>query len=228
MGSFRADEVDNYGGQGGTGYFSLKNDKDIARVRFLYERPEDLEGYAVHEVKIDGKKRYVNCLRSYKDPVDACPFCRDHHYQVAKLFIPLYNIDEDRIQIWERGKNFFAKMSSMMSRYPNFVSHVFEVERNGKPHDTGTTYEMYEISKDDTTLEDFDTPNILGGVVLDKSFEEMDYYLANDEFPGDGEEEPVRRRSSNSEDSRRSSRSSEAEVEERRTPQRNSSRRREF
>ena len=142
MGTFSANDVDNYGGTGGAGFFQLKNDKDVARVRFLYNGPEDLEGYAVHEVEIGEKKRYVNCLRSYNEPLDKCPFCAAKKYQKAKLFIPLYNIDEDKVQVWERGKNFFGVMSSQMSRYPNFVSHIFEVERNGKPRDTSTTYQL--------------------------------------------------------------------------------------
>ena len=232
MGSFRANEVDNYGGNGGAGFFSLKNDKDVARVRFLYDGPEDLEGYAVHQVEVDGKKRYVNCLRSYKDPVDQCPFCREKKFQVAKLFIPLYNIDEDSIQVWERGKNFFSKMTSQMARYPEFVKHVFEVERNGKPHDTQTTYEMFEIGKDDDVrLEDFDMPNILGSIILDKTADEMEYYLENDEFPSDNTaEEPVRRRNTRDDgysrgrdagrDRGRDAGEDSAEEPRRRTPQR--------
>ena len=35
MARFRADEADNYGGNGGAGYFSLKNDKDVARKIIL-------------------------------------------------------------------------------------------------------------------------------------------------------------------------------------------------
>jgi hypothetical protein len=69
------DDAEKYGGQGGGGYFSLKDDGDTARVRFLYDSIEDVEGYCVHEVEIGDKKKYVNCLREYGDPVDKCPFC---------------------------------------------------------------------------------------------------------------------------------------------------------
>lgn len=195
MARFKHDEVDHYGGQGGAGYFSLKNDKDVATVRFMYNDIDDVEGYAVHQVEIDGKKRYVNCLREYNQPVDVCPFCRERHFQTAKLFIPLYNVDEDRVQIWERGKKFFAKISSICARYENLVSHKFEIERNGKPGSTQTTYEIYEVGKDSTTLEDLpELPNILGSVVLDKSAEDMEYYLQEGVFPPDEDDVPVRRR----------------------------------
>lgn len=195
MGRFNYKDADNYGGTGGGGYFSLKNDKDVARVRFMYESADDVEGFAVHEVEIDGKKRYVNCLRAYNEPLDECPFCKAKRFQVAKLFIPLYDIDNDRTVTWERGKKFFAKIASLCARYPNLVSHEFEIERNGKPGSTQTTYEIYEVRQDDTRLEDLpEPPTIVGGIVLDKSAEDMEYYLDNGEFPSE-DEAPIRRRS---------------------------------
>ena len=50
MARFKASEVDNYGGSGGAGFFSLKNDKDVANVRFLYDNIEDVEGELPHVV----------------------------------------------------------------------------------------------------------------------------------------------------------------------------------
>lgn len=202
MARFRHDEVDHYGGHGGAGYFSLKNDKDVAQVRFLYNGIDDVEGYAVHQIDIDGKKRYVNCLREYNQPIDTCPFCREKKFTQAKLFVPLYNVDEDKVQIWERGKKFFSKISSICARYPDVVSHVFEIERNGKKGETTTTYEIYEISKDDTTLEDLpEASDPLGTIILDKSADDMDFYLENGYFPPDDEGDmPVRRRESRSDD----------------------------
>ena len=76
MARFNTETAEHYGGNGGAGYFSLKNDKDVAQVRFMYNSIDDVEGYAVHQVEIDGKKRYVNCLREYNQPIDTCPFRR--------------------------------------------------------------------------------------------------------------------------------------------------------
>ena len=223
---FNAGTVDKYGGQGGAGYFSLKNDRDIATVRFLYNDENDVEGYAVHQVEVDGKKRYVNCLREYNQPVDDCPFCKAHEFQMAKLFIPLYNVDEDKVQVWERGKKFFTKMSGICARYNKnpIVSQTFEIERNGKAGDTQTTYEIYRTddAPDDKTLDDFEMPEILGSVILDKSADDMEFYLDNGYFPPeddmprrsnrrrDEEEEAPRRRDSGS---RRSSRRTPANEE---------------
>lgn len=195
MARFNTETADKYGGHGGAGYFSLKNDKDVAQVRFMYDSIDDVEGYAVHEVTIDDKKRYVNCLKEYNEPKDKCPFCAANKFTTAKLFIPIYNIDLDRVQVWERGKKFISKISSICARYPNVVSHKFEIERNGQKGDTSTTYEIYEIGKDDTTLQDLPEPNpILGTLVLDKSADDMEFYLDNGYFPPDDEDMPVRRR----------------------------------
>lgn len=202
MARFRADEAEKYGGHGGAGYFSLKNDKDVAQVRFLYNGIDDVEGYAVHQIEVDGKKRYVNCLREYNQPIDTCPFCRERKFTQAKLFVPLYNVDEDKVQIWERGKKFFSKISSICARYPDVVSHIFEIERNGKKGETTTTYEIYEISKDDTTLEDLpEASDPLGTIILDKSADDMEFYLENGYFPPDDDSDmSVRRRESRSDD----------------------------
>ncbi len=216
MARFNSSEAANYGGQGGGGFFGISEDKGIKRVRFLYNNEEDIEGFSVHKVQIGDKERYVNCPRSYKDPIDACPFCRAQMKTQVKLFIPVYNIDEDQVQIWDRGKKMFEKMSSICSRYAtkdNLVQHTFEVERHGKPKDTATIYEIYETGKDDTQLEDFeDIPVILGGLVMDKSVEDMEYYLEANEFPPEDADEKPKRRGS----SRRQETEEEDEEEEER------------
>lgn len=226
MGRFGANEVDNYGGSGGSSFFTLKDDGDVARVRFMYNSMEDVIGYAVHEVEIDGKKRYVNCLRSYNEPKSKCPFCAANSFQRAKLYIPVYDIDEDEVKIWERGKNFFAKMSALCARYSNantpLVSHTFDVERHGKKGDTGTVYEIYETGSDDTTLEDLpEIPEVLGTIILDKTADDMEYYLDNECFPNnDGA--PQRSESARTERADRNERGrrEESQPTGRRTPSR--------
>lgn len=217
MGRFMASEADNYGGNGGAGYFTLKNDGDVARVRFMYTGIDDVDGYAVHEVEIDGKKRYVNCIRNYNDPVDKCPFCKAKMYQRAKLFIPLYDVDDGRVKLWERGKKYFSKITSLCARYPDLVSHVFEIERNGKAGSTQTTYEIYEVDHDDTKLSDLpEQLDILGNVVLDKTAEEMEQFLNTGSFDDGGV--VVRRRSTSDETEDRFGRRRETREADRRTP----------
>lgn len=236
MARFRADEVSHYGGQGGAGYFSLKNDRDVATVRFMYDNIDELEGYAVHQIEIEGRKRYVNCLRNYNDPIDDCPFCRERMMQTAKFFIPVYNMgaggkEEGKVQVWERGKKFASQMSGLMARYssPNtpFCAQLFEIERQGEKGSTTTQYGIYPVGQpDNTTMDDLpELPNILGGVVLDKTTEEMEVFLETGNFPSDNAPGVERRteRSTERSDSREreDSRSSYSERRtERRTPTR--------
>lgn len=187
MAQFNVQDADNYGGQGGGGFFSLKKNGEIAHVRFLYNGIDDVRGHSVHEVEINGKKRYVNCLREYGDPIDACPFCKAGKFVQVKYFVPLYNMDTGTVQTWERGKKFGAKLTSMCSRYPNTVAHTFEIERNGNPGDTSTTYETYETGETpDVTLDEFEVPNPLGTIILTKNADEMQNFLESGSFGDDG------------------------------------------
>lgn len=226
----------NSGGGGSGSYFSLKNDKDVKEVRFMLNDAEDLNEYiyAVHRVMVAGSQyeRNVNCLRNYNDPVDDCPFCAAGEKIYTRLFLPLYDIDEDAVKIWERSTSFIKKMTSVCSRYKDLVSHTFEIERNGKPKDQKTTYEVYETGEDDTTLDDLpDVPKILGRYVMDKTAEDMEFYLDEGQFPpeDDEDEAPVRRRGNSTrntepedveedEPPRRRNRGRESDSRERRTP----------
>jgi hypothetical protein len=183
MAEFNINEIDNYGGHGGGGFFSLKNDKDVATVRFMYNTIEDIMGYAVHEVEVDGKKRYVNCLREYNQPLDDCPLCAARYRVIAKLFIILFDEETKEVKIWDRGKTFYSKISSLAARYTPLVSTPFEIERNGKRGDTKTTYETYPLDSDDTQLEDLpEVPELLGSLILDKTYEELEFFLNNGYF----------------------------------------------
>ena len=183
---FRMDEVDHYGGSGGS-FFRLKNDKDTAHVRFMYNELEDIFGYAVHRVDVEGKQRYVGCLREYNQPIHDCPFCAAKIPVQARLFLFLYDVDADEVKVWERGRTFFSKMASLASRYTPLVSTVFEIERNGKAGDTNTTYETFHISTDKTRIEDLpEIPDIIGTMILKKEFEDMNFYLDNGYFPDAG------------------------------------------
>lgn len=195
MARFTMDEADNYGNQGSGGFFKLSNDKDTALVRLMYNSAEDVEGFAVHEVEVDGKRRLVNCLRAYNEPIENCPFCAEGKKISAKVFLFLYDIDAEEIKIWERGKTILSKIASLGARYNPLVSMPFEIERVGKSGDTNTKYEFYPTQSDDLTLEDLpEVPEILGTIVLDKTFDEMEEYLATGTF-NDEEEAPVQRKS---------------------------------
>ena len=189
MARFSFSESENYGTSQTNNYFRLRNDRDTAKVRYLINGVEDIEGYSTHIVQVGDKERRVNCLRAYNDPVDVCPFCAAKMKTTTKIFVPLYNIDEQTSQIWERPKSYYQTISALVSRYgAPLVRTTFEIERMGEPGDTRTTYREYNLEKDDARLEDFEPPvAVLGSLILDKSADEMNYYLDHKRFPEEGQ-----------------------------------------
>lgn len=183
MPAFNMNEADNYGGSNGGSFFTLKDDKDKARVRFLYRGVEDVKGYACHKVAVGDKDRYVNCLRAYNEPLDKCPFCAAQLKVTPRLFLSLYNEDAGEVQVWERSKAYFQRLASLSSRYNPLHDEIIEIERSGKKGDMQTTYEFYPIENVPTNLDDYDIPNPLGTIVLDKDADDMNFYLDNGSFP---------------------------------------------
>jgi len=214
MARFGIQEMDSYVSKGGgAGFFSLKNDKDIATVRFLYNGEKDIGGYSVHEIEVNGKKRYVNCIREAKDPVEACPLCNEKYKMLVKLFIPLYDEESGEVKIWDRGNTYKAKLEALCSRYSPLVSTIFEIERNGKKGDTSTDYSFFATTSDDLVLENFpEVPELFGTLILDKNYDELIYFLDNGYFEEVNEEvnEEVRPRTTRVE--------TRAVPSERRTP----------
>lgn len=184
MAEFRMGEENNYGSSGNSSFFSIKEDGEVKKVRFMYRDANDVKGYAVHEVMVNGKRRYVNCLRSYNEPIDNCPLCKSGSVVQAKVYVPVYDINEKKVCFWERGKRFFSRMSSICARFPDVVAHEFEIERHGAKGSTDTTYEIFEVGHDNTKLEDLpEIPEVVGGIVLNKTANEMNEYLRTGEFP---------------------------------------------
>ena len=72
MARFGVNDAENYGGNGSSSFFSLRNDKDMARVRFMYNGMEDIEGLAVHEVTVDEKVAQKACECIEKMLIGAC------------------------------------------------------------------------------------------------------------------------------------------------------------
>lgn len=180
MGKIALNEVENYKSNGGTDFFSLADDRDTAVVRFMYETINDVNLDVVHEIEVDGKTRNVNCLRSYDEPMDNCPLCRAGYKQKVKMFVPVYNEDKGVAQIWQRGKTFVNNISGLCNRYNPLCGTPIEIERQGKKGDQTTKYQLYPRQSDDCTLDDLpEVPNVLGGILMDKTFDELDYFVSN-------------------------------------------------
>ena len=221
-------DLNNYGGGGKfkkVNYLSLPNDGDSAQVHFLLDSEDDLNNciYVTHNVKLKSapKLKYgvrVNCLREYNDPIEDCPFCSAGMKTGISCVLPVYNVDTEQVEFWTRGKKDAGRLFRKMAKVKKFSSHLFEITRIGEPGDQATDYEF-----DDLGQEDFDEPeipDILGNVVLDKTAEDMEYYLDEHDFPPEDsdddeeEEEAPRRRRSVKNDTSKKSRRPEPEEEE--------------
>lgn len=183
MARFTMAEADNYSQSNAGSYFALKDDKDTARVRFLYKTVDDIVGYAVYRVQVGDKERYVNAIRAYNEPIENDPFAMAGYKVQAKLFIPLYNEDTGEVQIWERGKTYFSRLASMANRYNPLYNEIVEIERNGKKGDQTTDYQFYPIDNKEFDINSIDIPDPLGTIILDKTYDEMAYYVENGHFP---------------------------------------------
>lgn len=207
-------------------FFTLADDGDVARVRFLYEEPDgsDVDYFLVHEVEVDGKKRYAACLAIDEEGnlhPDDCPLCKAGYKRIEKLFLQVYVEDEGKVKTWDRGKTFVSKIMTYINRYGSLVAQPIEIERRGKKGSTNTTYEMFPLEKDGKTVDDFpEKQNLLGTFILDLTAEECyevldgTYVLPGSDNSGGGAtrresssrrepaaEQPSRRRESTQEDS---------------------------
>ena len=183
-------------------YFSLKDDGDIARVRFLYEEEDgsDLDYYLVHQIEVDGVKKYVACNAIGEDGrlhTDRCPLCMANYKRMERLFLQMCydgdsaHNDEDKILVWERGKNFVGKIQTYINRLGSLFAQPVEIERHGKAGDTNTTYELFPLEVDNAVMEDYpERLNLIGSFILELSENEM-YDVIDGRYHLPGSEENV-------------------------------------
>lgn len=206
-------ELGNYGGNGKfpkVKYLSLPNDGDSAQVHFLLDNEDDLNEciFITHNVKLKSapKLKYgvrVNCLREYSDPIDDCPFCREGIATQVTCAIPVFNVETEQVEFWTRGKKEANRLLRKMSKRKHFSSYLWELTRIGEAGDQATDYDYGDPEKDEEfDMAELDIPEVLGSVVLDKSADDMEYWIDEHDFPPEDsdddeeEEEPVRRRTS--------------------------------
>lgn len=179
------------------GFFSLKNDKDEAVVRFYLESPQDLDIHTVHSVEVNNHYLKVECLRTPKDSFDVCPLCAFGEKLQQKLYLKMlqYVRDENgQIQavpkIWERSGAFARNMKSLLDEYGPLSNCIFKIRRNGAAGSMQTTYDimfgnpaMYKESDYPKNFTCFENYQVLGNNVLDKSFDDMKAYIETGNFP---------------------------------------------
>lgn len=184
--------LEKYKGSGNNDFFTLANDKETAVVRYLHDdklRPEE-DWFVVHQVEIQGKKRWVQCTEEAN-----CPLCKSIGKPVVKLFLQLVDKRDGKTKTWERGREFVSKVTGLMNKYGPLCNRPYEIERHGKKGDQQTKYEIYPLDKDDKTLETVGVEKqvLLGenGFILQKSYEDLVEIAEGSYTPAARVENPV-------------------------------------
>lgn len=168
-------------------FFSLKNNRDEAIVRFAFDTLDQLEFVTVHNVSVGGKYRKANCPRGLFDGADKCPLCQAKMPVQQRVFVKLiqYNLDQRDprgkptyvAKIWERSANYAKTLQSYINNYGNLSDYVFKIVRNGNAGDTKTTYDIMPCmpqlyptelyAKDFSAFENY---SVVGTVVIDEDY----------------------------------------------------------
>lgn len=197
MARISMEDADRYYSGSNSEWFQLKNDGDVARVQFMFDDVSEIPAFSTHRVKIGDKERQVDCLRSPREPIEKCPLCAAGIPCKAAKFVLMYQHDDGKVKIWERGRQFISKLQGLVNRYSPLSQHVFEIERHGKAGDTSTKYEVYPLDGvEPVNISDLEDPTLEGTIILTKSFEEMEEYLETGAFPETDDTQPVTRRGS--------------------------------
>ena len=202
------EDVDKYSSGSDTEFLKLENDGDMATVQLLVTDMQDLDIFACHNVKVgtwdDGndKTRFVNCLRNYDDPLDACPLCAAGLKTQTVMMLSMYDLGSGKVKIWNRGKTFIPKIKNLVNRWGSLKYKPVDIIRNGRKGDKNTRYDI-QISPAEPFdgIDQVEKPEFLGGYIMNKSTDEMQTYLDTGEFPNidDVNEDTIQQRRRNTE-----------------------------
>lgn len=190
---------------GRVGYFSsLKNDKDEAIVRFAISSTSDLDLVVVHNVQVDGKYRYISCLRNGLEPIDNCPLCANNTPVKFRVFFKMLEYVKDekgnnvpKAVVWDRPAKNGRENSQILNQIVSFIQEygdlrnlIFKIKRNGAKGDMQTTYTITLANqnvypenlypKDFTAFDNFD----LGRhSYYDLNYDEINYFITTGNIP---------------------------------------------
>jgi len=168
-------------GSSGVDFLSLKNDGDIAKVRFLHEDDQDLELVLVHKVQIEEKEKWVECLE------ENCPFCEAYGRPQLKLFMICIDRADDKIKSWERGPTMVDFMLGFIDKYGHLNNRDYEIKRHGKKGDTKTSYQLFpdpDRDSDEEIAKLPERPPVYGRFVLQLTEEQMREHIEENKPQG--------------------------------------------
>lgn len=150
----------NSGKFGSVNFFRLKDDGDKALVKILISSEQDVLEYAkpVHMVEINGYQNKVLCLDNAE-----CECCKAGVKKTLKIMLPMYNMDTNQVELWERGINQVKDLQVMLGKYGDLAKHSFEVIRSGKAKSKDTKYTMmYDPTPTDVDVDSLEVPKVTG------------------------------------------------------------------
>jgi hypothetical protein len=162
-------------------FFILRNDGDSAEVIPLFQSSNDAMTVACHYIKSDNYSGYVQCLGP-----QTCPACKRNIRVENKFFIPLYDIDSQKIVFWDRSTRFFQQFDmAVFSKVGNPSEFVFRITRRGAAGDRNTRYDIVPVYRNnlisyDEILKKFDVsfPDYYNTVCPEWSLSEFDKNLS--------------------------------------------------
>lgn len=124
------------------GMFLLRDDGDYADVIFMYRSIDDVLQADTHYIKSAEYSGYVHCCGV------GCPACAKNIRVQSKLFIPMYRIEANEVQFFDRNARFEQQLTrDVLSKYSNPSEYVFRITRHGAAGDTDTYYDIHAIAK---------------------------------------------------------------------------------
>ena len=186
------------------GFFSLKNDGDEAIVRIMHDNTDSFDLVSTHAINVGGRYRRVNCCRNPYDPIDSCPLCAAGNSSQQRFYIHLiqYTRNENgqivaEPKVWERSLSYATTIKNLIVEYGPLSNVLFKIRRNGIAGSMDTTYSimyaspnMYPEQSYPKIPNAFDGYTAIGTAVLNKSVQEVAYFVANGDFPQSEQPKP--------------------------------------
>ncbi len=173
-------------------FFMLRNDGDYADVIFLYRSYDDVLVADTHYIKSNEYSGYCHCNGS------GCPACQKGIRVQNKLFIPLFNLDDNKIEFFDRNSRFENQlMQDVLLSYPNPSEYVFRITRHGEAGSMGTHYSIQVVGNNkmmsyDDILKKFNAtmPDYYSKVCREIDSATMSKMLSNNTAPSSSDEIP--------------------------------------
>lgn len=182
------------------GFFGI-NDGQEAVVRFAINSVDDFEIYTVHPITV-GQSSYpnrrVSCLRTdpKTDPINYCPLCARGEKVQQRLYIKMIQYVNENGQIvpkavvWDRPAYSYApQLKSYLDNYGPLTNIVCKIVRHGNGLDTkydiipNLNPQVYNEQMYPKNFSDFDGFNVLGTMVMDRTYDEINQFIQTGQFP---------------------------------------------